>query len=57
MHIYMHNLFSFIVLFLLGNNPCYPYDACVATHMGDDVDVLTWEQVIDFLFLKITYQN
>eukprot|EP01036_Dinobryon_divergens_P031899 gene31899-41389_t len=28
----------------IGNNPCYPYDACVATHMGDDVDVLTWEQ-------------
>jgi hypothetical protein len=28
----------------LGNNPCYPYDACLATHMGDDLDVLTWEQ-------------
>jgi hypothetical protein len=29
----------------LGNNPCYPYDACVSTHIGDDVDFLAWEQV------------
>ena len=29
----------------LGNNPCYPYDSCVETHMGGDLDVLTWEQV------------
>lgn len=29
----------------LGNNPCYPYDACVATHVGEDVDFLAWEQV------------
>ena len=28
----------------LGNNPCYPYDACVATHLGSDLDMLTWEQ-------------
>lgn len=44
----------------LGNNPCYPYDACMATHMvkachvvhdfnlvflqGDGVDLLAWEQ-------------
>ena len=28
----------------LGNNPCLPYDACVSTHMGRDLDVLTWEQ-------------
>jgi len=28
----------------LGNNPCFPYDACTATHLGDDLDVLTWEQ-------------
>jgi hypothetical protein len=27
-----------------GNNPCYPYDACAATHLGDDLDVVTWEQ-------------
>lgn len=30
----------------LGNNPCYPYDACIATHLGDDLDILAWEQVI-----------
>jgi hypothetical protein len=29
----------------LGNNPCYPYDACVETHLGDDLDILVWEQV------------
>ncbi len=29
----------------IGNNPCYAYDACVATHLGDDVDVVSWEQV------------
>lgn len=29
----------------LGNNPCYPYDACVATHLGEDLDLLVWEQV------------
>jgi len=28
----------------LGNNPCYPYDACISTHAGDDVDLITWEQ-------------
>ncbi len=28
----------------LGNNPCYPYDLCVNTHMGTDFDVLTWEE-------------
>lgn len=28
----------------LGNNPCYPYDACIATHLGEDLDLLTWEQ-------------
>ncbi|KAJ1394154.1 hypothetical protein B484DRAFT_425375 [Ochromonadaceae sp. CCMP2298] len=28
----------------LGNNPCFPYDACVKTHMGEDLDVLAWEQ-------------
>jgi hypothetical protein len=28
----------------LGNNPCYPYDSCIPTHMGDDLDILTWEQ-------------
>lgn len=29
----------------LGNNPCYAYDACIASHLGDDLDILTWEQV------------
>lgn len=29
----------------LGNNPCYPYDACIAAHLGDDLDILAWEQV------------
>ena len=29
----------------IGNNPCYAYDACIATHIGDDLDILTWEQV------------
>jgi hypothetical protein len=29
----------------LGNNPCYPYDACIATHLGEDLDILAWEQV------------
>mmetsp|Transcript_379 Transcript_379/g.426 ORF Transcript_379/g.426 Transcript_379/m.426 type:complete len:663 (+) Transcript_379:83-2071(+) len=28
----------------IGNNPCFPYDACMAAHLGDDLDVLTWEQ-------------
>jgi hypothetical protein len=30
----------------LGNNPCYAYDACIATHLGEDLDILTWEQVM-----------
>lgn len=29
----------------MGNNPCYPYDTCMSTHLGDDVDIITWEQV------------
>lgn len=28
----------------IGNNPCYPYDACISTHLGDDLDLLAWEQ-------------
>ena len=28
----------------IGNNPCIPYDACVAAHAGDDVDIIAWEQ-------------
>ena len=30
----------------LGNNPCYPYAACLETHFGNDLDILTWEQVL-----------
>lgn len=41
----------------LGNNPCYPYDACVATHMGTDVDLLAWEQVSTPLLLIFTYSK
>lgn len=33
----------------MGNNPCYPYDSCMSTHIGDDVDIITWEQVNLFL--------
>ena len=28
----------------MGNNPCMPYDICVPTFFGRNVDVLTWEQ-------------
>eukprot|EP00607_Mallomonas_marina_P011135 CAMPEP_0182423426 /NCGR_PEP_ID=MMETSP1167-20130531/9394_1 /TAXON_ID=2988 /ORGANISM="Mallomonas Sp, Strain CCMP3275" /LENGTH=545 /DNA_ID=CAMNT_0024602391 /DNA_START=70 /DNA_END=1707 /DNA_ORIENTATION=+ len=28
----------------LGNNPCFPYDVCVRTFCGDDVDLIHWEQ-------------
>lgn len=28
----------------IGNNPCYPYDECLNTHLGNDLDVVTWEQ-------------
>jgi hypothetical protein len=28
----------------IGNNPCFPYDACIDTHLGNDLDILTWEQ-------------
>jgi hypothetical protein len=28
----------------MGNNPCMPYDLCMPTFMGRDLDVLTWEQ-------------
>ncbi|RYH22205.1 hypothetical protein EON65_19615 [archaeon] len=23
----------------IGNNPCYPYDACIATHLGKDANM------------------
>lgn len=28
----------------LGNNPCCPYDNCIETHLGDDLDLVMWEQ-------------
>jgi len=28
----------------MGNNPCFPYDACVRTFAGDDADIIHWEQ-------------
>ncbi len=28
----------------MGNNPCMPYDMCVATYTGTDADVVHWEQ-------------
>jgi hypothetical protein len=28
----------------VGNNPCYAYDACIETHLGDDLDIVGWEQ-------------
>jgi hypothetical protein len=28
----------------MGNNPCMPYDVCVETFAGKDVDVVHWEQ-------------
>lgn len=39
----------------LGNNPCYPYDACIETHLGDDLDILAWEQVRDSLCTTSMY--
>ena len=28
----------------LGNNPCNPYDVCVSAIVGDDADMVHWEQ-------------
>ena len=28
----------------MGNNPCMPYDMCVATYAGFDADIVHWEQ-------------
>lgn len=39
----------------IGNNPCYPYDACIATQVGDDLDILTWEQVSLHSFFVIYF--
>ena len=36
----------------LGNNPCYAYDACIETHLGGDLDILTWEQVCCLFDMK-----
>jgi hypothetical protein len=31
----------------LGNNPCVPYDLCVQTFAGNDVDIIHWEQTFN----------
>ena len=31
----------------LGNNPCVPYDLCVQTFAGKDVDIIHWEQTFN----------
>lgn len=28
----------------LGNNPCMPYNLCVKYFVGDDTDIIQWEQ-------------
>lgn len=28
----------------LGNNPCVPYDVCVKVFVGEDADMVHWEQ-------------
>lgn len=30
--------------FVIGNNPCVPYDLCVKTFAGLDADMVQWEQ-------------
>lgn len=37
----------------IGNNPCFPYDACISTHLGDDLDFLAWEQVCVFNVVSV----
>jgi hypothetical protein len=34
----------------MGNNPCMPYDPCVRTYVGDDPDMVHWEQVHIILY-------
>lgn len=31
----------------MGNNPCIPYDACIKTFAGVDVDIIHWEQTFN----------
>lgn len=51
--IFHHLNYSLIVRnHAIGNNPCYAYDACIATHLGDDLDIATWEQVCNLFFLQ-----
>lgn len=47
---FMHSSFSALNINLIvrnvahGNNPCMPYDSCVATIAGLDSDIVHWEQ-------------
>jgi hypothetical protein len=34
----------------MGNNPCMPYDACVATFSGPNADIVHWEQQFNCYF-------
>lgn len=31
----------------IGDNPCFGYDFCVKTFAGDNVDLITWDQLMD----------
>lgn len=31
----------------IGNNPCYPYDMCMESHIPPDVDMISWEQSLN----------
>jgi hypothetical protein len=33
--------------FGIGDNPCFPYDLCVQTFVGNDADIVFWDQSLD----------
>lgn len=37
----------------MGNNPCMPYDPCVRTFVGDDADIVHWEQVHKYACIQV----
>jgi hypothetical protein len=42
----------------IGNNPCMPYDACVRAFVGDDADIVHWEQVpLHVLVILYVYET
>lgn len=49
-HEIMHRAFSPVDIFFeaknvaLGNNPCMPYDLCMRYFVGEDADLVQWEQ-------------